>query len=61
MKRGKKIIKVLLWLLIVLGGVTAALYTQAIPEATKLLLLGAVLVGVAQWGQRHMTGVGDKV
>jgi len=61
MKRGKKIIKFLFLLLVVLGGVAAALYTQAIPEAAKLLLLGAVLIGAAQWGRRHMQGVGVKV
>jgi len=54
MKHGKKMIKVLFLLLVVLGGLAAALYTQAIPEAAKLLLLGAVLIGVAQWGRRHM-------
>jgi len=51
-------IKVLFLLLLVLGGIAAALYTQAIPEAAKLLLLGAVLIGVAQWGRRHMKAVG---
>jgi len=46
-------IKVLFLLLVVLGGIAAALYTQAIPEAAKLLLLGAVLIGAAQWGRRQ--------
>ncbi len=54
MQNGKKTIKILFWLLVVLGGVAGALYTQAIPEAAKLLLLGAVLVGVAHWGRRQM-------
>ena len=58
MNHGKKMIKVLFLLLVVLGGVTAALYTQAIPEAAKLLLLGAVLIGAAQWGRRQLKGVG---
>ena len=54
MQNGKKTIKILFWLLVVLGGVAGALYTQAIPEAAKLLLLGAVLVGAAHWGRRHL-------
>ncbi len=60
MKHGKKMIKVLFLLLMVLGGIAAALYTQAISEAAKLLLLGAVLIGAAQWGRRQMKGVGDR-
>ncbi len=59
MKHGKKMIKVLFLLLVILGGIAAALYTQAIPEAAKLLLLGVVLIGAAQWGRRQMKGVGD--
>jgi len=61
MKHGKKMIKVLFLLLVVLGGIASALYTQAIPEAAKLLLLGAVLIGAAQWGRRQMKGVEDRV
>ena len=56
MQNGKKTITVLFWLLVVLGGVTAGLYSQAIPEAAKVLLLGAVLVGVAHWGRRQLKG-----
>ncbi len=61
MRHGEKMIKILFLLLVVLGGAAAASYTQAIPEAAKLLLLGAVLIGAAQWGRRHMTGVRDRV
>jgi len=60
LKHGKKMIKVLFLLLVVLGGIATALYTQAIPEAAKLLFFGAVLVGVAQWGRRNLQGVGDR-
>ena len=60
MKHGMKMIKVLFLLLVVLGGIAAALYTQAIPEAAKLLLLGVVLIGAAQWGRRNLRGVGDR-
>jgi len=59
MKHGKKMIKVLFLLLVVLGGIAAALFTQAIPEAAKLLLLGAVLIGAAQWGRRQMKESGE--
>ncbi len=61
MRHGEKMIKILFLLLVVLGGVAAASYTQAIPEAAKLLLLGAVLIGAGQWGRRQMKGLEDRV
>ncbi len=50
---GKKIFRGPFWLVMALVGV-AAVYTPAIPEPAKLLLLGAVLVGVAFWGRRQL-------
>ncbi len=52
-ENGKKMFRGSFWLLVVLVGLAAA-YTSAIPEPAKLLLLGAVLVGVAFWGRRQL-------
>ena len=52
-ENGKKIFRGPFWLLVALVGVAAA-YTAAIPEPAKLLLLGAVLVGVAFGGRRQL-------
>ncbi len=53
-ENGRKMIRGSFWLLVVLIGGAAAAYTPAIPEPAKLLLLGAVLVGVAFWGRRQL-------
>jgi len=50
----KKMIKGLFWVPVLLVGVSAATYTQVIPEPAKLLLLGAFLIGLAFWGRKHM-------
>ena len=55
-KNGMKMIKVSFLLLVLLIGVAGALYTQAIPEAAKLILLGVVLVALAHWGRRQLKG-----
>ena len=52
-ENGKKMFRGSFWLLVVLVGLAAA-YTSEIPEPAKLLLLGAVLVGVAFWGRRQL-------
>ena len=54
-ENGKKIFRGPFWLLLGLVGVVAA-STSTIPEPAKLLLLGAVLVGVAFWGRRQLKG-----
>ncbi len=53
-ENGKKPFKVFLWGIVALLGVAAAAYTPAIPEPAKLLLLGAVLVGVAFWEKKQL-------
>jgi len=52
-ENGKKIFRGPFWLLVALVGLAAA-STSTIPEPAKILLLGAVLVGVAFWGRRQM-------
>ena len=52
-ENGKKIFRGPFWLLVALVGLAAA-YTPAISEPTKILLLGAVLVGVGYWGRRQL-------
>ena len=54
-ENGKKPFKVFLWGIVALLGVAAAAYTPAIPEPAKLLLLGAVLVGVAFWEKKAIS------
>ncbi len=51
---GKKMIKGLFWVPVLLVGVSAATYTLVIPEPAKLLLLGAFLIGVAFWGKKQL-------
>jgi len=53
-ENGSKMIRGSFWLLVIAVGVAAVSYTPAIPEPAKLLLLGAVLVGVAFWGRRQL-------
>ena len=53
-KNGSKMIRGSFWLLVVAVGIAAVSYTPAIPEPAKVLLLGAVLVGVAFWGRRQL-------
>ncbi len=57
----KKMIKGLFWFPVLLVGVSAATYTQVIPEPAKLLLLGAFLIGLAFWGKKQLAehGVRD--
>ena len=50
----KKVIKGLFWFPLLLVGVSAATYTQVIPEPAKLLLLGAFLIGLAFWGKKQL-------
>ena len=52
-ENGKKMFRGPFWLLLALVGLAAA-STSTIPEPAKLLLLGAVLVGVAFWGRRQL-------
>ena len=51
---GKKMIKGLFWVPVLLVGVSAVTYTLVIPEPAKLLLLGAFLIGIAFWGKKQL-------
>ncbi len=55
---GKKMIKGLFWVPVLLVGVSAATYTLVIPEPAKLLLLGAFLIGLAFWGKKQLVDNG---
>jgi len=51
-------IKGLFWIPVLLVGVSAATFTQVIPEPAKLLLFGAFLIGLAFWGRKQLAGRG---
>jgi len=55
---GKRMIKMLIWFPVLMVGVSAATFTQVIPEPAKLLLFGAFLMGLAFWGRKQLAGHG---
>ena len=55
---GKRMIKMLIWFPVFVVGISAATFTQVIPEPAKLLLFGAFLIGLAFWGRKQLAGHG---